>query len=189
MRILDEQGNELESVDESKGYGKHETIVIQHHDEILFQPAVYEDVFVEEYPNGGKMYEHRLVSDQVEHVDAYDDTEDIIRFVAYTQEELDAIAAKQAQEEKEAAEAAAKAEEERKKMEAAAEEQHKQWEAEQEKLKQEQAEKEAKEAERNAIVDAVPDRLNNLEQSQLDTDEAVTSLYEAITSLQTSTEA
>lgn len=189
MRILDEQGRELEYVDESKGYAKPETIVIQHHDEVEFKPAVYEDVFVEEYPNGGKLYEHRLVSDQVEHVDAYDDTEDIIRFVAYTQEELDAIAAKKAQEEKEAAEAAAKAEEERKQMEAAQEQQRKQWEAEQEKIKKEQAEKEAKEKERNAIVDAVPNRLDTLERSQLDTDEAVTSLYEAITSLQTSTEA
>ena len=74
-------------------------------------------------------------------------------------------------------------------MEAAQEQQRKQWEAEQEKIKKEQAEKEAKEKERNAIVDAVPNRLDTLERSQLDTDEAVTSLYEAITSLQTSTEA
>ena len=54
MRILDEQGNELETYDNTKGYLVNDKVLIAHHEavEAVEEQGHFETVA--EYPNGGK---------------------------------------------------------------------------------------------------------------------------------------
>ena len=93
MRILDELNNELNAneLDFSKGYLKEEKIFIKHHDAI---PAVEEQGHYEtirEYPNGGRDVEWIIDVPEVEAKEAYDEYEDIQRFVKFTQKELNSF--------------------------------------------------------------------------------------------------
>lgn len=93
MRILDELNNELieEEIDFSKGYLKEEEIFIKHHDAV---EAVEEEGHWEtiaEYPNGGRDVEWVVDIPGVEAKEAWDEYEDIYRYVEYTPEELEAI--------------------------------------------------------------------------------------------------
>lgn len=90
MRILDENNNILESYDSTKGYLK-EDINIIHHDAVekVEEEGHYE--VVKEYDNGGKDVRWIVDKEGVEARDAYDEYENILRYVLYTEKELAAI--------------------------------------------------------------------------------------------------
>lgn len=93
MRILDELDNELNTneLDFSKGYLKEEKIFIKHHDAIsaVEEQGHYETI--REYPNGGRDVEWIIDVPEVEAKEAYDEYEDIQRFVKFTQKELNSF--------------------------------------------------------------------------------------------------
>lgn len=158
--VLDVDGNAVANPDMEKGYTTPGKRLVQHHEAIQFAPAVYEDVLVssvdasdETFGHEGELYEHRLVTPQVEYQPAWDEYEDVLIYTAYTAEEL----AQKEKEKKDAEEARKQAE-----VEAAA----------QQKKQQEQ----------QKFLDSAPERVSKLETSQLDTDQAIVSLYEALTS-------
>ena len=90
MRILDENNNILESYDSTKGYLK-EDINIIHHDTVekVEEEGHYE--VVKEYENGGQDVQWIVDVEGVEARDAYDEYENILRYVLYTEKELAAI--------------------------------------------------------------------------------------------------
>lgn len=93
MRIFDELDNELNAneLDFSKGYLKEEKIFIKHHDAVsaVEEQGHYE--IIKEYPNGGKDAEWVIDVPKVEAKEAYDEYEDIQRFVKFTQKELNSF--------------------------------------------------------------------------------------------------
>lgn len=159
MRTIDENNNEIDHPDLSLGRLEPDTILIAHHSAI---EAVAEQGHwdtVAEYPNGGRDVAWVVDVPAVDAVPAWDEYEDVMRYIPYTQEELDEIAARAAAEE----EARKKAEEE--------------------------AEAERKLAEaRNAIIDGAPARFDSVESTQLDHDEAIAVLYESMTQAQLDTD-
>jgi hypothetical protein len=88
MRILDEQNNVLESIDEAKGYLQKDSLFVCHHEavEAVREQGHWETI--KEYPNGGKDVEWVIDVPAVEAKEAWDEYEDILRFVAYTAKEL-----------------------------------------------------------------------------------------------------
>lgn len=88
MRILDENNNVLETVDESKGYLKRDSLFLCHHKAVeeVAPQGHYETV--KEYPNGGKEVAWIIDTPGVEAKEAWDEYEDILRFIPYTAYEL-----------------------------------------------------------------------------------------------------
>lgn len=152
MRIVDAEGAEVESPDLSLGHLVADRLLIARHPavEAVEEQGHWETVA--EYPEtGGRDVVWAVDVETVEAAEAWDEWEDVWRYVPYTPEELAEI-------ERERAEAEAAAEEARKKAEEARK----------------------KEEERDAITDATPARFEAVEAVQLDHDEAVASLYEAV---------
>ena len=93
MRILDELDNELNptELDFSKGYLKEQIIFIKHHDAVsaVEEQGHYE--IIKEYPNGGKDAEWVIDVPKVESKEAYDEYENIQRFIKFTQKELNSF--------------------------------------------------------------------------------------------------
>lgn len=97
MRILNLDGIEV-TPDESLGYLQNETIIIQHHDAIEAVEAQWHYEVIKEYPNGGKDLQKVIDVPGVQAVDAWDETENILRWIPYTEEELtERAAAEEAQ--------------------------------------------------------------------------------------------
>jgi hypothetical protein len=92
MRILDKDNNEITSPDLEKGYLKIETIVIKHHDAVEAKAGKSHAEVVKEYLNGGKDVITVWDEKPTEAKAAYDETEEIQRYHAYTEDELKAIA-------------------------------------------------------------------------------------------------
>lgn len=88
MRTLDEKNNVIENADLEKGYLSPETIVIAHHDAVKASPGKSHIEIVREYPNGGKDVATVWDEEPTEARDAYDETEEIQRYHAYTKDEL-----------------------------------------------------------------------------------------------------
>lgn len=88
MVIIDEQGHEIQDPDLSLGHLKEYQRLVAHHDAIEYQPPVYSEVVVKEYDNGGVLKERKLVTPAVEAQDAWDEYEDVLLYVLYTEEEL-----------------------------------------------------------------------------------------------------
>ena len=88
MRIFDVNGIEIESPDLEKGYLKNDSLLVMHHEAVkaVEEQGHYETVA--EYPNGGKDVEWIIDVPGVEAVEAWDEFEDILRYVAYTETEL-----------------------------------------------------------------------------------------------------
>lgn len=103
MRILDINGNEITNPDLDLGHLELEEIVIEHHDEIPANLGSFHYEVIREYPNGGKDVEQVWDVEPTEAVAAWDETEIIQRYILYTQEELDEIAARKKAEEEAAA--------------------------------------------------------------------------------------
>lgn len=90
MRILDQANNEVE-FDEKLGYLVEDKVFVRHHNAVKGKEEVSHYVVVKEYSNGGKEVEKVIDVPAVLPQAAYDEYEDIMRFVPYTQEELNAI--------------------------------------------------------------------------------------------------
>lgn len=110
MKIIDSNGNLIETPDLTKGYLKPETQTI-HHDAVAGVEEVSHYETIAEYPNGGKDVRKVVDVPGVAAQDAYDEEVEVQRYVLYTAEELAAQAdAKKKAEEVAAAEAKKKAE-------------------------------------------------------------------------------
>lgn len=88
MRILDENNNEVTNVDLEKGYLRTETIVTSHHNAVEARPGRSHIEVVKEYSNGGKDVITVWDEKPTEAKPAYDETEEIQRYVLYTSDEL-----------------------------------------------------------------------------------------------------
>ena len=88
MRILNENGVELLNPDFSKGYCVEETIVIAHHPAVEAVEEVWHREIIAEYPNGGKLARRVVDVPGVKACEAWDETEQILRWHDYTEEEL-----------------------------------------------------------------------------------------------------
>ena len=88
MRILDENNNEVTNVDLEKGHIRTETIVTVHHDAVEARPGRSHIEVVKEYSNGGKDVITVWDEKPTEAKPAYDETEEIQRYVLYTADEL-----------------------------------------------------------------------------------------------------
>ena len=103
MRILDKNNNEIASPDLEKGYLKIETIVIKHHDAVEAKQGKSHIEVVKEYDNGGKDVITVWDEKPTEAKAAYDETEEIQRYIPYSADELEKIAkGKEEKENKEA---------------------------------------------------------------------------------------
>lgn len=88
MRIIDQNGAEMTIHDKTKGYLIPDRLLIRHHDavEAVVEQGHYETV--REYPNGGRDVDWVVDVPGAEAKDAWDEFEDILRFVPYTAYEL-----------------------------------------------------------------------------------------------------
>ena len=92
MRTLDENNNVVENADLEKGYLTPETIVIAHHEAVEATPGKYHIEVVKEYDNGGKDVITVWDEKPVKAKEAWDETEEIKRYIPYSAEELAKIA-------------------------------------------------------------------------------------------------
>lgn len=83
MRIFDEDGNELEEIDETEGYTTVEQRFVRHHDAILPVEEEWHYEVVREYPNGGTDVEKVVDVEGVEAQDAWDEYEDVLVYHPY----------------------------------------------------------------------------------------------------------
>lgn len=88
MKIIDKDGKELKSADRSKGRLVKEKRFVAHHEarEAVQEQWHYETV--KEYPNGGKDVRKVIDVPGVEAAEAWDEYEDVMRYVPFTEEEL-----------------------------------------------------------------------------------------------------
>ena len=90
MRILDENNIELieGQINLELGYLKPESIISIHHEAIKETKEVGHYEVIAEYPNGGKDVAWIIDVPGIEAKEAWDEYEDIQRYVLYTEEEL-----------------------------------------------------------------------------------------------------
>ena len=102
MRILDENGKEIISPDMQAGRLKADKILVKHHETVEPTEAVTHLEVSKRYPNGSADYRRVIDSPAQEAQAAWDEYEEIQRYIPYTQEQLDQIAAEKAAAEREA---------------------------------------------------------------------------------------
>ena len=110
MRTIDEDGIDVVDPDLEAGRLVPESLLVAHHDAVPERERIERidyDNPVEVYPNGGKIVNIIVEQEFAPAIEAWDEYEDVMRYVAYTQAELESIAA-----EKAAADAAREAAEE-----------------------------------------------------------------------------
>lgn len=88
MKIIDKDGNELKSADRSKGRLVKEKRFVAHHEAVEAVQEKWHYEVVAEYPNGGKDVKKVIDVPGVEAAEAWDEYENVMRFVEYTEEEL-----------------------------------------------------------------------------------------------------
>ena len=93
MKIIDENGNEVISFNPSLGRLVPDRVLIAHHPAIETVEEVWHYEIVAEYPNGGKDVAKFIDTPGVQTAEAWDEFEEVMRFVAYTEEELAKIEA------------------------------------------------------------------------------------------------
>ena len=88
MRILDAAGAELETPDLEKGYLTEERRFVAHHEavEAIAEEGHWETIA--QYRNGGKDVEWVVDVPGVEAAEAWDEYDDIYRYIEYTEAEL-----------------------------------------------------------------------------------------------------
>ena len=104
MRILDENNIELteEQINLELGYLRPESIISIHHKPIEETKEIGHYEVIAEYPNGGKDVIWVIDVPGIEAKEAWDEYEDIQRYVLYTEEELVAKEAEKKAKEEEA---------------------------------------------------------------------------------------
>lgn len=93
MKIIDQNGIELATIDESLGYLIPDKIFVEHHEAVSAVPEQFHYEVEREYPNGGKDLRKVVDVPGVAAVPAWDEYEDVQRFVPYTEAELEAQSA------------------------------------------------------------------------------------------------
>lgn len=88
MRIFDKNDNELQTIDEKSGYLIEDSRFLMHHEAVEAKAEQGHWETVKEYPNGGKDVEWVIDEPAVEAKEAWDEYEDILRFVEFTQSEI-----------------------------------------------------------------------------------------------------
>ena len=88
MRIFDINDIEIFEPDLTKGQLKKDHIFIAHHDVVEGVEEQGHYATIAEYPNGGKDVEWIIDVPGVQAADAWDEYEDILRFVPFTDSEL-----------------------------------------------------------------------------------------------------
>ena len=88
MRILDENNIEIEKHDHAKGYLKKDSLFVCHHAAVEAVEEVGHYETVKEYPNGGKDVKWVVDTPAVEAKEAWDQYEEILRFVPYSEAEI-----------------------------------------------------------------------------------------------------
>lgn len=88
MRIFDENGIEIESPDLEKGYLKNDRLLIMHHEAVEAVEEIGHWETVAEYPNGGKDVEWIVDTPGAEAAEAWDEYEEILRYIPYTEMEM-----------------------------------------------------------------------------------------------------
>ncbi|MBR1689366.1 MAG: hypothetical protein IJ713_01170 [Oscillibacter sp.] len=88
MRILDLEGNELFDPDHELGRAEVETVVTVHHEAVEAVEEVWHYETLRVYPNGGKDVVRVVDVPGVAAQDAWDETEEILRWHPYSAEEL-----------------------------------------------------------------------------------------------------
>ena len=88
MRVLDENGNEVENADFYRGYYVEEQIIIAHHPAQEYIPEVGHYEIIAEYPNGGKDVEWIIDVPGQKARDAWDEVENILRWHEYSADEI-----------------------------------------------------------------------------------------------------
>lgn len=103
MRILDFYNNEVFNPDLKLGYLQDAQILKEHHPaiEAVAEEGHYE--VIAEYPNGGKDVEWVVDVPGVEAQEAWDEYEDILRYVLYDEEQLAEMEVQRKAEEKQRA--------------------------------------------------------------------------------------
>lgn len=97
MRILNLDGVEI-IPDDTLGYTQEEVMLIQHHDAVAAVEEQWHYEVIKEYPNGGKDLQKVIDVPGVVASEAWDETENILRWYPYTEEELaERAAAEEAQ--------------------------------------------------------------------------------------------
>lgn len=84
MRIFDQNNNLLETVDESKGYLKRDSLFLRHHEAVEAVAPKGHYATVKEYPNGGKDVVWVVDVPGVAAKEAWDEYEDILRFIPFS---------------------------------------------------------------------------------------------------------
>ena len=104
MRILDENNIELtkEQINLELGYLRPESIISIHHEAVEEVKEVGQYEVIAEYPNGGKDVAWIIDVPGTKAKEAWDECEDIQRYVLYTEEELAARDAEKKAKEEEA---------------------------------------------------------------------------------------
>ena len=104
MRILDKNNIELteEQINLELGYLRPESIISIHHEAVEEVKEVGHYEVIEEYTNGGKDVKWVRNRHGIEAKEAWDEYEDIQRYVLYTEEELAARDAEKKAKEEEA---------------------------------------------------------------------------------------
>lgn len=88
MRILDKDNRELTSPDMALGRLEEEKILVAHHDAVEAVEERWHYETIAEYPNGGRDVRKVIDVPGVEAKDAWDEYENILRYIPYTPEEL-----------------------------------------------------------------------------------------------------
>lgn len=91
MRILDENGVEISSPDLEKGYLQDDRIFVAHHEAVEAVEEQWHYETIAEYPNGGKDVEKVVDVPGVPAQEAWDEYEDILRYIRYTDDQLKEI--------------------------------------------------------------------------------------------------
>lgn len=88
MRIFDKSNNEVSAPDLTKGRLQDDKLLIKHHDKVeaVKEEGHWKTVTV--YPNGGKDVEWVIDVPGVEASDAWDEYEDILRYIPFSAQEL-----------------------------------------------------------------------------------------------------
>jgi hypothetical protein len=91
MKIFDINNIEMTNPDLSRGYLKKDRIFVKHHEAIEGVDEQWHYEVIAQYPNGGKDVKRVIDVFRIEPKDAWDEYEDIQRYIEYTEEELENI--------------------------------------------------------------------------------------------------
>ena len=88
MRMIDENGQEITAHDPAKGYLVESQILVKHHEAVEAVEEIGHYETVAEYPSGGKDLAWVIDTPGVEAQEAWDEFEEVLQFVPFTEQEL-----------------------------------------------------------------------------------------------------